>query len=329
MKNGNARFEFYLEQIEKLMLTAATQPDPGLWLYQNNARTPAFMVEGLAKLYSGLHDRKAFEKIGEDFKLIEDAIGAIDYYDSFAKDFAIDKKVPAAVTKYVLAKASEKVCRFNEVLKEKGWLGAKADRLAKIRKKLRSVDWMKPKAEVAAIEKFYKLNIIKIDAFWTANKGGFTDVEAQVHELRRKLRWLSIYPQALRGCIQLKASPTTDPKLKKYLTPEIVNSPYNKLPEPEANKHQLLLSQDYFLALSWLIAELGKLKDEGLCASLIAEAIEQTKPPAKKGVTKASENLLDMGAILVMASDACRTYFNEKNLEKLLIGTTKTSNKDS
>ena len=224
-----------------------------------------------------------------------------------------------------VANSFANVGRLNEILKEKGWLGAKADRLAKIRKKLRSLKWMKPKAEVEAIEKFYRLNIKKIDAFWGTYKDGFTDVEAQVHELRRKLRWLSIYPQALRGCIQLKDRPKTNPKLKKYLVPEIVNSPYNKLPEPGANKHQFLLDQNYFLALSWLIAELGKLKDEGLRSTLIAEAIEQTKLIVKKGRSTASENLPNLGTILVRASDICRTYFNEKNLDKLLISTARTS----
>ena len=76
MKNGPARFTFYLDLLEKLITEAATQTDPAFWLYQNGARTPLFMLEGLAKLYSGLHNKKRFEKIGEHFKLLEDALGA-------------------------------------------------------------------------------------------------------------------------------------------------------------------------------------------------------------------------------------------------------------
>src|SRR5580765_4978746 len=118
MKNGPARFEFYLQKLETLMANASVQPDPALWLYQNNARTPLFMLEGLARLYSGLHNKKRFYKIGMHFKLLEDALGAIYYYDGFAKLFEQDKKVPAAVTKAVQAKSLEKAKLLNKLLKK-------------------------------------------------------------------------------------------------------------------------------------------------------------------------------------------------------------------
>ena len=63
MKNGLLRFDFYLNQLEALLVKSSKQKNPALWLYQNNARTPLFMLEGLAKLYSGIHNKKKFEKI--------------------------------------------------------------------------------------------------------------------------------------------------------------------------------------------------------------------------------------------------------------------------
>ena len=45
-----------------------------------------FMLEGLAKLYAEIHNKKKFTKLKVHFKLVEDALGAIDYYDAFANE---------------------------------------------------------------------------------------------------------------------------------------------------------------------------------------------------------------------------------------------------
>ncbi len=165
MKNGIARFELYLDRVEKLLTEATEQKDPALWLYQNGARTPIFMLEGLAKLYGGLHNKKRFEKIEEHFKLLEDALGGIDYYDSFAKEFSADKKVSAGVTKSVQSKASEKTKLMNALLVKKNWIGKDAKRIAKIRKKLGDAEWLEDKAEMKAIDEFYRDSIKEINDF--------------------------------------------------------------------------------------------------------------------------------------------------------------------
>jgi len=315
MINGPVRFNLYLDQLEKLLLEAAKQPDAALYLYQNGARTPLFMLEGLAKLYSKLHNKKRFEKFEAHFKLLEDAIGAIDYYANFAKEFAADKKVPAKITKFTESKAKEKTAELNNILSEPeeattGFFGPK--RLAKIRKKLKSADWLEDKAEMKAIEKYYHGSIAKITEFARAYEAGFSELEDQVHELRRKLRWLSIYPQTLQGSIQLTKTSSRDKNVKKYLTPEIVNSSFNKMHPVGTNRYVLTFNRDYFLALSWMIAELGKLKDEGLRFFVLNEAGARSKTDHAKEV-----------AILAKASDITKTFFAEKNLEKMIIGVIK------
>ncbi len=309
MKNGYARFDLYLIQLEKLLLTAATDENPALWLYQNNARTPLFMLEGLAKIYSNLHNGKRFTKIGTHFKLLEDAIGAIDYYDAFAKQFSADSKIPIKTKKFLQSKTVEKTDFLNNLLKEKRWIGENATRLTKIREKLADADWLKSNAEMKAIEKYYRISIEKINTFAKEYKNGFTELETQVHELRRKLRWLSIYPQALQGCIQLTKTSVANKNLTKYLTPEIVNSPFNKMPDSGVNENLLMFEKDYFLALSWMIAELGKLKDDGLRIVILDEASQ-----------KSATDSVDTTAILLKATEICQPFFAEKNLDKLLVG---------
>jgi HPt (histidine-containing phosphotransfer) domain-containing protein len=326
MKYGLKRFEFYLDQLQVLLTKAAKQKNPGLWLYQNNARTPLFMLEGLAKLYSGIHNRKKFEKIKAQFKVLEDILGSIDYYDTCAKSFATNKKMPASITAYLQAQTREKIQSLNEILTEKEWLGSASTRIKKIKEKLDSADWLKEKKEVEELNEFYGAAIYDIVEFVQAQKFTFDNVEADVHELRRKLRWLSIYPQALRGVVQLSNTKSKEKALAKYQTTAIISSPFNKLPDAGEVKHFLLLNKQYFYALSWMIAELGKLKDSGLSVIAIKEALQQTKPISDtEAYTKAYQYLgnsqTKLPQILKDAASICKTYFNEHNLEHLVIGT--------
>ncbi len=332
MKNGTARFDHFLNQLQALLDKAVKQKNPALWLYQNNFRTPLFMLEALAKLYAGMHNKKKFSKLKEQFKWLEDILGAIDYYDSFAKEFSSNKKIPAALAGYMQAQSREKIQSLNETLKEKGWLGNGNKRIEKIRKKLAKADWQKEKDETAHLYKFYVQAIKEILNFANQKDFHFENVEADVHELRRKIRWLSIYPQALRGVIQLSKAKSSPRYLAKYLTKEITGSPYNIMPDAADHKHFLLLGKDRFYALSWLISELGKLKDNGLRVVVLKEALLQTsKTNDKQALIKAYQLLgntqrpadeqLTIQQLLDKAETICKVYFKENNLEQLVIGT--------
>ncbi len=329
MKNGPARFEYFLSQLEQLLLKSSKQKNPALWLFQNDARTPLFMLEGLAKLYAGLHNKKIFRKLDEQFKLLEDILGAIDYYDAFAKEFSSNKNIPATVTGYLQAQAREKIQSLNEALKENEWLGAEHKRINKIRKKLKQADWEPGAREIKNIHGFYNEAIAAIIAFTGRTNFHFANVESDVHELRRKLRWLSIYPQAFRGCIQVSKKKDPPKYLAKYLTKEITTSPFNKIPDAGDNKHFLLLEQNYFYALSWMIAELGKLKDSGLRVIAIKEALQQLSTAnnaiaLKKAYQYAGTGQPKIKQVLDNADAICKTYFREQNLQKLVIGTAAT-----
>jgi hypothetical protein len=329
MKQGPARFDFFLNQLQALFDKAAKQRNPGLWLYQNNARTPLFMLESLAKLYSGIHNKKKFRKLDAQFKHLEDILGSIDYYDSFAKEFGARKTVPANVIAYLQAQSREKIQSLNEALKEQEWLGNEKTRIERIRKKLRKADWMPEQKEVREISAFYQRSTAEIIAFTSRTSFHFTNVESDVHELRRKLRWLSIYPHALRGTIQLAKGAKAPKYLNKYLSKEIIGSPFNKLPDAGENTIFLLLDQNYFYALSWLIAELGRLKDSGLRVIAIKEALQQlsaitNSAALKKAYQYAGGQQPQLKQVLDQADETCKTYFREQNLQKLLIGVAKT-----
>ena len=325
MKNGISRFEFYLQKVDGMMQQAGKAQNPALWLYTNDARTPFFMLEALGRLHSTLHNKKIFSKLKDRFKLMEDGFGQVDYYDNYGKIFLAHPTVPVHIREYMQAQAREKIQHVNDLLLAEGWLGENNQRLKKIRKKLFDADWLKAKDEAKAIKGFYEEEIKGIVKFVNAAKGNFTDMESHVHELRRDIRWLSIYPQALQGMIQLTDSGKAGPEIQKYLIPEIVNSRYNKMPDAGSNSWFLMLEKSYFLALSWLIAEMGKFKDQGLQVFAVTEALQQTeglthdiayqKSFLSLGIAPESEQQL-----LTNASAITATFLQEKILDKLLYG---------
>ncbi|RYY49862.1 MAG: hypothetical protein EOO06_05680 [Chitinophagaceae bacterium] len=324
MKPGIKRFEHWLAQLETLIQKAMKEHNPGLWLYSNDARTPLFMLEGLSKLYADLHNNKKFSKLRAFFKTLEDALGAVDYYDSYAKQFYADPMVPVYIREYMQGQAREKIQRLNELLEGDGWLEPSNNRIAKIRKKLGKADWLSPNKELKGIKSFYTKSIKKITEF-VKKEGPFTEMESQVHEVRRELRWLSIYPQALQGCIQTTDTGQSRELTAAYLVPEIVNSRYNLMPPADDNTAFLLLEKNHFFALSWLIAELGKLKDEGLQFVAVAEALQQTAG-FKKDI--AFEKSFEVFAVpksqfdnlLARATAITQQFMQEQQLEMLVLG---------
>jgi hypothetical protein len=146
-----------------------------------------------------------------------------------------------------------------------------------------------------------------------------------VHELRRKLRWLSIYPQALQGVIKLYETKSTANELKKYLTDEIVSSPFNQLPESKNIKNHLFLEKNHFLALSWMIFELGKLKDKGLKITALKDAFQEIAfLKDEEAITEAyrvlGEEYPKMETLLNQAGIVAEDFFHDKIIDKLIWG---------
>ena len=324
MIQGPGRFEYYLVQLDELMNKASKTENPARFLYENDARTKLFMLEGLSKLYKSLHDKKCFKYAFEYFKSIEDLIGAVDYYESFAKDFLNDPIMPSTVRLFVESKRDENLKKLNEILISNKWINNETSRIKKIRKKLKSVNWKAPEKEADMITRFYNHEIEAIKQFYTQTGDDFSDIEMQVHELRRKLRWLSIYPQALQGCVQFVDNGIETPELLKYLTPEIVNSPFNIMPLAGNNQFFVLFEKNYFLALSFVISALGKIKDKGLRVLAIAEALQCTQFVTQDiAMSRALElNGVNSGGLnenLKKAKEICDPFFADDNLGKLII----------
>ncbi len=313
-------FLYYSAQLEALLGKASKQRNPALWLYNNNARTILFMLEALTRIHNKAFDEKLFAKWNKRFKKLEDTFGEIDQYLSLEKELKENKKVPKEALKYFSVNAINCIEKCNQRLIEKEWF----------QNKLKSFDYKLSEFDVEYnMEYLSELKYTmfdEIDAIYNfAGKSNFkfTKIEEEVHELRRKLRWLSIYGQALQGLIQLKKSKTKPRFQLNYFTKDILKSPYNNLPPRPKNTAIIEFDTDSFFALSWIINELGVLKDEGLKIQLLTDALFVThditiEEASEKAAIVFGKNVKE--EVLKKSSEIMEVFLmKDKVLDKLII----------
>lgn len=319
---GLSRFLFFLNKVKTILEKAEVAENPAMVAYAEDMRTPLFMLEALTRLYKKIHPHQKLNNLNKLFKDLEDGLGVIDYYDAFAKEFAKEKRIPEAITIYLENKTQEKTNELNDDLKKNGWIAKHKKRLIKITKDLEEINWLNEKEDSTAILNMYKKDITKLIKRYKIPNLQFSDIENDVHELRRQLRWLSIYPQALRGLIQLKPNSEVPDFLNKYHTPEIINSLYNIMPDGSALQEHILLNADYYYAISWMIAELGKLKDSGLKIIIIEESIasvyKTNENTEQLAYSICDETQMTIPQILAHSEKICNTFFDENILENLI-----------
>jgi hypothetical protein len=322
MNTIKTRFHFHLGKLESLIDKSAIHENHSLWLFLNDLRTPMFMLEGLCKIYKEISDEKLFINLKQDFKLVEDALGKADHYVAMYKTFESNTKVNDEVKDYFYNKAQEKIWLLNELLYDDHWLDG--EKIKKIYKKIKPLNDLSLEKENAAIIGVFKDEIAEIIEFVKDDSFTFEDMEHDVHELRRKLRWLSIYAHALNGVIQLAPSKNVGTDVKKYLSESVLSSPYNVLPVNKEKLATINIDKNSFYALSWLIAELGKIKDQGLIIHALAEAFQETNFDKSDVALEKAYKILGnkqtkMDGLLKLASDITKNYIVEGHLEKLLL----------
>ncbi|MDP4284393.1 MAG: hypothetical protein Q8891_08220 [Bacteroidota bacterium] len=320
---GKQRFIYFLNQAKVILDKSEVSENPALVIYEENIRTPFFMLEALSRFYKKIHNPKKFAKLDIYFKQIEDCLGRIDYYDGFYKEFITQKNMPSPVTDYLKKKKQDEIDALNRVLKKKNWIEKKGGRIAKIIKSLDEVDWLNTEDDTNATKDIYQKDVNKIIEKYKNGEIKFNDIESDIHELRRELRWLSIYPQCFRGLMQLKPADDTPVFLQKYLTPEIISSPYNVMPDGNNLQKHILLSSNYFYALSWIIAELGKIKDNGLKVMVTEEALINVYKTDQKDVEQLAYSVcgntqMTIPEILESAKKIIIPFFDDAILENLV-----------
>ncbi len=145
-------------------------------------------------------------------------------------------------------------------------------RVHRLGRTLADVSWPSPRKERKLVAEFLHEKVRATEKI--AHELDLNDVEHGLHELRRRLRWLSIYAAALDGAVQLDHAAKPPRNWNRYLTPAVVNNPFNDLPKGDGSIKPVLLPAPLFYALSWTIAELGSLKDRAQWTETVTHGLE-------------------------------------------------------
>lgn len=270
--------QHFIVQLTQLKLANAkkSKEAPALAFYHSQARAILFRLEGLSKLHKKFANKSFFKALQSEFKIVEDQLGKIDYYDSFLREFKARKNIPVSFLKYFQDHVEHELNQLTLLLKDIPMnTTAYMDTL---QKRLEDIPWLndvaKDRTGIGNAVLFY------IDEVMEEYKTGilqFNDVEEGLHKFRRELRWISIYASSVNGLFQLIKSKHIYPPLFPYLTEEIIHLPYNVMPPAIKGINPITIESQNFYALSWIIQEFGKLKDMGLKWNIINNALKENK----------------------------------------------------
>ncbi len=310
-KLGFNPFHLHTQRLEALMARAAKSKDPAWFLYTHGARTHLFMLEALTRLYLKDTDNKSIEKWFRRFKRLEDSLGVLDYYDVFISEFKKNSHIPKNVIAFCERKRDEEKEALNDRLRQKDWLGS---RLGDFEFAKMPVEY--DQNHIAFLKHVLKNYVVHIGQFVEGTSGNLTELDGQVHELRRKVRWLSMYAMALNGLIQLKKADKPYAWEKEFLTKEVMANPYNKVAAPPKGLPIIYYNSAVFYALSKLISDLAIIKDNGLRLELLSRAIRKTKGLKKEKATQEALKMLGkkhptLVQVLQEASQVTRYFFME------------------
>ena len=289
MKHSKQLFTHYMTLWARLLQKAAGQADPATYLLTHDARTPLFYLEGMTRVLMHEHNPKKMRRLNEWFKKMEDALGAMDYYTNLLKDFKSNRKIPQTIKHNLTEKLKSATSNLNTLLVELGWLGENADRVQQVHQYSKKMDWLGQKNVLLALKNRYQSDMRSIARHM---KRPIEQIERDVHELRRDVRWLSIYPQAFKGFVNLQTVELIPESLLKYATPETIDSPYNQLAHVANVNKVLYLNTHAYYAMSWLIAQLGVLKDSGLRLLTLAELLQTHQELSEAQALKNAQTML-------------------------------------
>ena len=316
-----------LAELSRLLHAARTQTSPGLALHRAGARTTMFQLECLARTHKSVLDEETFAPLHAAFKSLEDALGAVDFSDALATRLGA-ADVDTELKAYFVGRRSEAAQLTGKLLAHGGWWteGDKASvAFANVLDAIESFRWPSLRKERKLLLEFFADSTNDLKDKLSEGGFDFDELEAGVHELRRKIRWLSILPASLDGLFVRREGGPIDPALAAYCTPKVLGSPYNRFAPREDVSDPIELESSSFLAVSWLIAELGALKDRGQLTDAFTMAAQDLEDGPKTAAARVRKALGDAPVTHAEVGAAVRpivaTFTADRVLARLAKGT--------
>jgi len=270
----------YSGQLIELFQQALTKPEAALFLHKKDARNILFLAESIVRLLNKIYDDQEFEEALKSFKKLEDLLGGIDHYQKLQHQFSNNKAINKAQQYYFTKKRILALDKLEIKLGKKDFYQDVFNRTLVLKINLNNKILVE-KMKAQMVKDFNKIFV-----FFKTFPVKFTDLESQVHEIRRNLRWISIYCQSLKGVVVIKADHNSSDWEKKLIPRYSEKSVYNKVPVKHGLSSYIVLNQKAFYALNFLIDRLGGIKDKGLTIEALAKSIKKTRINDSKNPSK-------------------------------------------
>lgn len=323
-----------IESLARKLREAREEGSPAMALHHGGTRALLFQLEALARAHRATLDDAQFLPLHQAFKTLEDGLGAVDFHDALLRRLGEDEE--PSLRAYFVGRRMEACASVERWLNTHGWwprAGKSPEALDDIVSVLENARWPSRRKERRRIGEYYARSAIKLHERMAAGEFDFNSLESGVHELRRKVRWLSILPAAFDGLFVRIEDEQGDQALAWYRKPEVLASPYNDFPSRKDVPDPLKLDSPAFLAMSWLIGEIGVWKDRGQMAEALGTAWRDlgTNAKAAKVHTRRilGKDLATHAEIKRAVNEAVRRVVRDEVLHRLARGVEDQSPGDS
>ncbi len=302
-----------LQGLISLSKEAAITDDPTLHFFKQNARNNFFDLEAAFRIFRKTHSKEVAEPLYEIYKSSEDAIGKYDFISSSSSKIASDTKLSEELKEKIIHQEKKARIELKQFLKKENWLPDATENVSKQAEQMEDILSTDSDDFRNDYIKFLSKTISKIDEEYRKGELDPHLLEEGIHEIRRKIRWISIYAKISGGFIQTQKSEKVNSEYKKYLTEDSISSPFIKLPPCPKGVEPINIRFENFVALSWMIQELGDLKDEGLNYENQVRLLgEEKSTENKKKDSKKSPDTLTR--ITEEALKICDEFFIKDNI---------------
>ena len=307
-----------LHGLVSLSKEAAKTDDPTLHFFKLNARNNFFDLEAAFRIFRKTHSKDVAEPLYDIYKSAEDALGKYDFISSSGIKILSKSKLSEEIKEKINHQEKKARIELKQFLQKENWLPDATENVSKQLEQMEDILATDSDDFRKDFIKFLTKTISKIDEEYRKGELDPHLLEEGIHEMRRDIRWISIYAKISGGFIQTQKSEKVNSEYKKYLTEEIISSPFIKLPPCPAGVEPINLRFENFAALSWMIQALGNLKDEGLNYENQVQLLGEEK--STKNEKKDSKNSTDtLARITEEGLKICDAFFVKDNILNRLI----------
>jgi len=296
----------FINVIEKVIMQESNLDKRVDLMVTRDVRRQVFLLEGLMKVYKDKFG-KAAEKALDRVKGLEDKLGAMSLSNQLLT-LATDKGAPPAVIAE-LKKEQSQVRSELKTLVAEDWspVADKRDQIPALNKMIKGLSEEKW-GGYENDQQYFKAQLADHLKDLEETPYDMDVLQEGIHELRRQLRWTTVFVEASGGMIQLDAASNPLPQFKNLLQDPLATSKYVTLPSAEREQSPVMLSKSLYLANMQAVLDLGAIKDQGEHVEFLSEAY------VKAGAASSPEEAQKQVLKLLGRTDAHDVHVNAKKI---------------